>query len=267
MKIKYSWGTNPYYYLAGKYGIHPTYVQEMLVNVRFNDEDIRAVLEHLRKEVWKKFNFNRLDGALQFYHGKPIGTWAPKTIMEKRDVLILGTGPGIVAHCSAIESYIRRTKPIVLALNTQSVIDNKLIDFRVACHPVRLLADLEMHATLPQPLITPLSMLPETLQNEMKGKELRDFGLVVHDGEFSFHETYCVAPSSLVLAYSLAIGTCGKANSIVMAGFDGYDRGDARNEEIESLLSKFTQSGSTCEIFSITPTKYTNLQSRSVYAI
>ena len=164
-------------------------------------------------------------------------------------MLILGTGPGIVAHCSAIESYIRRTKPIVLALNTQSVIDNKLIDFRVACHPVRLLADLEMHATLPQPLITPLSMLPETLQNEMKGKELRDFGLVVHDGEFSFHETYCVAPSSLVLAYSLAIGTCGKANSIVMAGFDGYDRGDARNEEIESLLSKFTQSGSTCEIF------------------
>ena len=49
-------------------------------------------------------------------------------------------------------------------------------------------------------------MLPETLQNEMKGKELRDFGLVVHDGEFSFHETYCVTPSSLVLAYSLAIG-------------------------------------------------------------
>ena len=38
-----------------------------------------------------------------------------------------------------------------------------------------------------------------------------------------------------------------------MAGFDGYDRGDARNEEIESLLSKFTQSGSTCESFLLLP--------------
>ena len=30
MKKFYQWGTNPYYYLAGKYGIHPTYIQEML---------------------------------------------------------------------------------------------------------------------------------------------------------------------------------------------------------------------------------------------
>src|SRR6056297_49838 len=26
MKAEYGWGTNPYYYLAGKYGIHPTYI-------------------------------------------------------------------------------------------------------------------------------------------------------------------------------------------------------------------------------------------------
>ena len=31
MKIKHGWGTNPFYYLAGKYGIHPTYIQETSV--------------------------------------------------------------------------------------------------------------------------------------------------------------------------------------------------------------------------------------------
>ena len=31
MLKKYKWGTNPYYYLAGKYGIHPTYIQSMIV--------------------------------------------------------------------------------------------------------------------------------------------------------------------------------------------------------------------------------------------
>ena len=30
LKDKYNWGTNTYYYLAGLYGIHPTYIQEMI---------------------------------------------------------------------------------------------------------------------------------------------------------------------------------------------------------------------------------------------
>lgn len=267
MKTKHGWGTNPYYYLAGKHGIHPTYVQEMLINVRYDDEDIRAVLDHLKKEGGKQFNFNRMGGALEFYHGEPRGTWSPKTVMKNQDVLILGTGPGVLAHRSAIESYIRRNKPIVLALNTLSVIDNDLVDFRVACHPVRLLADLETHAKLRQPLITPLSMLPKTLKAELKDKETHNFGLAVQDGKFLFHETHCVIPSSLVLAYSLAVGTSGMAKRILMAGFDGYDRGDARNNEVENLLSAFSKSNSTCEIFSITPTKYKNLLARSVYGI
>ena len=30
MKAKYKWGANPYYYLAGQYKIHPTFIQIML---------------------------------------------------------------------------------------------------------------------------------------------------------------------------------------------------------------------------------------------
>ena len=101
----------------------------------------------------------------------------------------------------------------------------------------------------------------------MKGKELLDFGLEVRGGKFQFFKTHCVAPSSLVLAYSLAVVTSGKATRILMAGFDGYAKGDARNDEVEDLLNKFNESGSACELFSITPTKYRNLLSRSIYAI
>lgn len=36
MQAHYGWGTNPYYYLAGKYGIHPTYIQEMLSDSRYS---------------------------------------------------------------------------------------------------------------------------------------------------------------------------------------------------------------------------------------
>ena len=47
MQQKYKWGSNPYYYLAGKHGIHPTYIQEMLM-INFEENEIMAAIDQLR---------------------------------------------------------------------------------------------------------------------------------------------------------------------------------------------------------------------------
>lgn len=265
MKERYGWGTNSYYYLAGKYGIHPTYVQEMQGDARYDEEDILAVIDHLRAEGGKKFSLNTLDGARQFYRDNPKGSWNPSGLMQGREVLILGTGPGVAAHQSALEAYIRRSKPLVLALNTQSEIDPNLIDLRIACHPVRLLADAETHAALPQPLITPASMLPNRLRSALDGKELFDFGLGIAPDRFEFHKTHCIVPTSLVLAYALAVATSGQANRILMAGFDGYPDGDPRNDETASILSAYRDCVDEDQLLSITPTRH-RLNKCSIYS-
>jgi 4-hydroxy 2-oxovalerate aldolase len=267
MKDQFGWGTNPYYYLAGKYGIHPTYIQEMISDARYDDEDILAVTDHLRVEGGKKFSFDSMEGARQFYRGDPRGTWKPADLIAGREVLILGTGPSAAAHASALESYVRRAHPLVLALNTQSAIDSALIDLRIACHPVRLLADAEAYADLPQPLITPASMLPENLRMELQCKELLDFGLGIEAGRFEFHDTHCLTPTSLVLAYALAVVTSGKATKIFMAGFDGYQPADPRNHEVEDMLRLFSAATVSINITSVTPTSYKNMPSRSLYGI
>lgn len=266
MKTQYGWGTNPYYYLAGKYGIHPTYIQEMLGDARYDEEDILAVIDHLRAEGGKKFSFNTLDGARQFYHGAGQGSWNPASVMQGREVLILGTGPGVASHRPALESYIRRAQPLVLALNTQSGIDPELIDLRIACHPVRLLADAQTHATLPQPLITPASQLPEALRLELGDKELLDFGIGIEPGRYEFHDTHCVAPTSLVIAYALAAATSGQATRILMAGFDGYPAGDARNDEMNRLLNSYIEAGPHPDLLSVTPSAY-KLPQKSIYGL
>lgn len=266
MKARHGWGTNPYYYLAGKYGIHPTYIQEMCGDARYGEEDILAVIDHLRAEGGKKFSFDALDGARQFYHGEPQGSWRPAAMMQGREVLLLGTGPGVDAHRPALEAYIRKARPLVLALNTQSAIDPELIDLRIACHPVRLLADAEAHAQLPQPLITPASMLPDGLRAELGGKELLDFGLGIAPDRFEFHDTHCIAPTSLVLAYALAVATSGKASRILMAGFDGYPAGDARNDETAAILDAYRASVDDDRLTSVTPTKH-RIRSSSIYAV
>jgi len=267
MKAKFGWGTNPFYYLAGKYGIHPTYIQETMGDARYSEEDILAVIDHLRAEGGKKFSFDTLEGARHFYVGSPRGSWKPAEAMAGREVLILATGPGVAAHRPALEAYIRRTRPLVIALNTQSAIDTQLIHLRIACHPVRLLADAEAHAALPQPLITPASMLHESILSELGDKDLLDFGMGIEPGLFEFHETHCITPTSLVLAYSLAVATSGKAARILMAGFDGYPPGDTRNNDVEAMLSAFASTGVDCSLESITPTIYKGLAPRSLYGM
>ena len=266
MQAHYGWGTNPYYYLAGKYGIHPTYIQEMLSDSRYSEEDVLAVIEHLRVEGGKKFSLNTLDAARHFYRGEPTGQWSPKERFAGRDVLLLGTGPGVARHRDALERYTRDHEPLVLALNTQSAIDADLIDLRVACHPVRLLADCDSHTHLPQPLITPYSMLPADVRDSLAGKDVLDFGLNVQADSFEFSDTHCTAPTSLVVAYALAMATSGQATRILMAGFDGYGADDPRTQEMQALFEQYQQAEQALPLTAITSTRY-GLHTESVYAL
>lgn len=265
LKHKCGWGSNPYYYLSGKYGIHPTYIQEMLGDSRFSEEDILAAIDHLKVEGGKKFSFNALDATRHFYQGDPKGSWSPEAVVAGREVLILGAGPGVAEHKVAIESYITANKPFVIALNTQSAVAQRLIDVRVACHPVRLLADCAAHTALPQPLVTPASMLPSDVVASLSGKQLLDFGLSVKANTFSFSETNATLPNSLVISYALALATSGKADRILLAGFDGYGADDPRTKEMQKVLELF-KSTSALDVISVTPTCY-SVPTMSVYAL
>lgn len=262
----YGWGTNPYYYLAGKYGIHPTYIQEMLGDSRYDEEDVLAVIDHLRVEGGKKFSLNTLDAARHFYQGQARGGWQPSERMQGRQLLLLGSGPGVGEHRQALEQYIRKNKPLVMALNTQSGVASELIDLRVACHPVRLLADCEAHTQLPQPLITPASMLPEDVQTSLAGKELYDYGLQVAPDNFAFEASHCTLPTSMVIAYALAVATSGQVNEILMAGFDGYTADDPRNREMDRLLEAYQQHPQARALTAVTPSRF-RLNQVSIYGL
>lgn len=266
MQAHYGWGTNPYYYLAGKYGIHPTYIQEMLSDSRYDEEDLLAVIEHLRQGGGKKFSVDTLDAARHFYRVEAQGSWSPKNTFEGRDVLLLGAGPGVERHRKALERYIRENKPLVVALNTQCGLEPELIDLRVACHPVRLLADCEEHIRLPQPLITPFSMLPEDLRSALAGKEVLDFGLNIAPGQFSFGAVHCTLPASLVVAYALAVVSSGNASKVLMAGFDGFGADDPRSHEMKQLFEQYQSTEQAVTLVAITPTRY-SIHTESVYAL
>ena len=260
------WGPNPYYYLAGKYRIHPTYVQEMLSDSRYSEEDLLAAIEHLRFEGGRQFSTNTLDAARHFFQGEARGQWQPAVQLRGRELLLLGSGDGVRVHRDGLETYIRARRPVVLAMNTQSGIAPELIDYRVACHPVRLLADCEAHTQLPQPLITPASMLPGDVREALADKELLDFGLQVEAGGFAFEASRCTLPTSLVIAYALAVATSGEVTRVLMAGFDGYVAGDPRNRELEDLLQAYMGHPGARPLQAVTPCGY-RIPEASIYGL
>ena len=249
MQQKFGWGSNAFYFLSG-----------------YSEEDILSVINYLKNNDSKSFSLEMLDAAKEFYHGDPQGKWSPTKEFLGREILILGTGPGVANNQQALEAFIAKHKPYVIALNTQKMVKSNLIDARIACHPLRLLADCNEHVDLPQPLITPASMLPKSVLQSLNGKKLLDFGISIRGNKFSFSPTYCELPVSLVMAYALAVSTSGKAKRILLSGFDGYNGDDPRNDENNKIFQEYITHPDSIECISITPTKY-DLKIISVYGL
>jgi 4-hydroxy 2-oxovalerate aldolase len=266
LKEQYGWGVNPYYYLAGKYSVHPTYIQKMISDTRYNEEDIISVIHYLKEQGGGKFNPDALETARHFYLSETKGTWKPEKIIKNNNVLIIGTGPSTIRHCNAIESYIKKHHPFVIALNAQKSISEDLINARAACHPVRILADCHEYLNLPQSLIVPASMLPSSVKQKLLQKELLDFDIAVDEKGFEFNASNCTLPNLLVLSYVLAIATSGKAKQILLAGFDGYGADDPRRKEIDNIFNLYRKAQGNIDFFSITETRY-EIPIKSVYGL
>ena len=266
LQNKYKWGTNPFYFLAGMHGIHPTFIQAMLNDLRFGPLDILSAIDHLKSVGGKTFNKNLLDTDKKMYSGKCVGKWYPKSKIANKEVLILGAGPGVIKHKTAIEEYIKQKKPFVIGLNTQRSINEKLINIRVACSAFRLLTERKKFKSVKQTLVLPVKRLSKDINNYLSPNSLLDFGIQVVPEKFKFKSNYAILPNSLTISYALAIATSGKAKKILLAGFDGYSADDPRRVEMDSLLALYQQSRSRIPLVSITPTRY-KINSTSIYAL
>lgn len=264
MQQKFGWGPNPYYYMAGKFGIHPTYVQTMLSDNRYENDEILTVLDEIKKVGGKSYSPDSLELARKFFIKTPQGSWNPEELIKEKTLLIIGSGPNIHKYSLALENYIKKQKPVVIALNKQSPVNQNLIDARAACRPLRLLADAEDHNNFQQPLICPASMLPNEVSKIFVNKEIYDFGIFVKENTFEIHDNHCVLPYSLVIAYVLAIGIRGKAQKILLAGFEGYPSGDKRMLEMEKIFSLYSRNNDAVDLFAVTPSQY-NIHHESIF--
>ncbi len=265
IKQKYKWGPNPHYYLAGKYGIHPTYIQEMLAS-DFDENEVLAAINQLKNTGAKKYNADLVRSEFQRSAKLQKGNWSPIKRIKSRDVLLLASGPKASDYKYEIEKYIKRKKPFVIAMNTNICINKKFVDIFAACNPLKLVAYSDSYKSLNLPIAIPKSFLSEELKRKFKNLKILDFSVGIKENHFQFYKTGAVIPRLYTLAYALSIATSGNASKILLAGLDGYGSNHKLTKRIDELFYLYSSFKDAKPVIAITPTFY-SVTSTSIYAI
>ena len=265
LHVKHGWGTNIFYYLSAIYGIHPTYIQEMLSDDRYDTNQIISTINFLKSQKSSSFSRENLNIASSGFEGDENGTWDLNNFCKDKTVLIIGSGPSTKKYIKNIQQYITKNKPLVLCLNINESVPEELVDAYVACHDTRILIESDSYSKIGKPIIIPLSRVPEKIIQSIKDVDFLDYGLKVQKNSFKILNNGCVLDKPLALAYAISVATAGRAKKIFLCGVDGYPSSESRQIEVVEMLKNYSEIKDSLEILALTPTTYPIYQS-SIFA-
>ncbi|MEI8705625.1 aldolase catalytic domain-containing protein [Pseudoalteromonas sp. B62] len=268
MQKDYGWGSNLLYFLGAQKNVHPTYIQNLLSNSHLGKDEVVGALQYLLEQNGtSKYDGAVLEAALNLNTStEVISGDNVSNIFKNKEVLILTNAESVKKHKKAIELYIDKKKPIVISLNVNKIINDKVIDYIAITHNFKFLSEKSDYPSLTKPIVYPAHRFsPEDFKLIPANNNIR-YGLDVAKGVFNVKESSCVIPNELTIAYALSFALAGGATDITLAGVDGYDSNDSRQlEMIEFFELLKEQVIERLNIFSITPTTYP-VNKGSVYA-
>lgn len=264
LKSEFNWGSNLPYYLSAIYSIHPTYVQELLNNKQYDTHHILEALEFLRNSGGSVYSSEGLQVAVTSAGKHFTGTWNATNWVKDQTVLIVAPGPKANEHAHALKTYIRTHQPTVIALNTSTCLTSDYVSVFAACHRMKILMDIDKYQNLQKPLILPYMSLPEHIKTKLSHVNIKDYGIKIAPKSFHPEYNFCVIPNMLVAAYALSLCIIGHAKKVILAGFDGYEKSDPRQVEMQEVFDLYKENTSFPPIISVTPTTY-DIPNGSIY--
>lgn len=252
---KYKWGSSELYSLAADYNIHPTYIQEMVSDERYSDEQIRDIVEYMKNIPSTSYNQDTLDEIRVKSNSDKNGTWNAKNWCNGSEILLIGNGPSVKAYQNKIIDFIINNTLTILTINIQDTIPNKYINGIVSANKSRILMDSKFYSKLDIPLYMPKDLISDIPEKNMVVKKVNDYGSRIIKNSFSISQRSCVIPFQLTAIYALALVTMGGAKKIYLAGFDGYEDNKLQNEMLSSL-NLYKEDSNSIELISITPNSY-----------
>ena len=268
LQKKHNWGSNLLYYLGAQNNVHPTYVQNILTDRRYKDDEKLLAINYLSNlNDSNSYNNETLDAALRFYNDSndKDGNDNVSNLFNKKDVLIITNAESASKHAKAVEMFIQRHKPTVLSININNIISDKYIDYYVITHNSKFLSESNLYKEIKKPLILPGCRFTKDELDDLNKLRLIDYGVDIKKDTLDPKNNHAIIPYDITVAYILAILLQSKINSLSVVGFDGYSKNDLRQEEMIKLISLYKEHKNSVEIRSLTPTTYP-INKSSIYA-
>jgi 4-hydroxy 2-oxovalerate aldolase len=252
LQQKYQWGPNYYYHYAAINNIHPTYIQNLLDDKRYNLDQRKFALKSLKAKNSNIFSEDNLKSAI-YKKNEFKDNFNASNFFKNKHICILASGPSGNKLSKQVINYIKRKKPIVLSLNINQYIPKKYIDYYVSSYEYRVFFDAQFFNKMNKKIIMPYSLFKKHLNNRINNDFLIDYGLRIKNKAFNVFDSYCELDSPLAIAYSLAFCSIGSAKSINLAFVDGYEGDDLKNLAISNCISKFKNKNQKIKLKFLTP--------------
>ena len=262
LKGRYKWGTNRYYRFAATKSIHPSYIQELLNNRAYQKKNYKNILKSLANIDSKKYNPKYLIN----YNNKKLIKYGIDKIKLNKDILILGSSPNLRLFKKKIKKFIDKKHLSTIAVNLNSIFEDRFIDYRVASHPNRIQIDHGLYKKFDNKLILPSNILNQKIVNNLKKQKNLMFNYNIklsNNNRIIVKKNEATLPNFLVLGYALSIAVSKNAKNIFLAGFEGFKKDNYANDESKNTLEIFKKRFKKINIRSITPTKY-NLEYKKI---
>ena len=253
---KYKWGANIYYHFASQKHIHPTYIQTLLSDPRYDDVQISEAVSSLADNQSSLFSSELLEETFfDIQRNSFKGSWDPSNWLKDEEVLLVAAGDSVKDQKKQIIEFIEKHRLKVFLLNFNRVIPQEIIEATIVCNDSKALLDSTSYSKLSKPLITPFKSLKNLLPKSKKIK-LHNYGLILEKDSFEFKKNYCKLDSPLVAAYALGIMHKAKVKKLYIAGFDGYKDNPILNEQMEKIFKRYKNLNNPLDLISLTPTLY-----------
>lgn len=256
LKKKYKWGKSELYKFAAEKSIHPTYVQNFLDTKKLSKNEIKIILNDLSQINARKYDFDIFNKYIE--RSSKLNHLSDQNftgIFKKKNVLILANGPSLYNNIDEINHFILNKKPIVLTLNFIPIIKRKLINYVVISHYEKLLEHMNIIKKNTNNIIIPKERLEKIKKTTNSIFIKNNYGIIVKKKNFKVFKNHCVIPNNLVFSYSMALCKIGKAGKIYVAGLDGYDDNDYKNNEMSDTI-KIINKNYKSNLISLFKTKY-----------
>ena len=184
LQKKYNWGSSIYYYLSAVHGIHPTYIQAMLSDGRYDINQILTAIDFLKSRPSSSYSLEGMLDAIANSSGSQHGNWSAKNWAKDNEILIIGSGPSTKKYILEIVEYIKAKKPLVLCLNINKDFPSDLVTAYAACHETRITIELDLYLDLTKPIILPMGRIPNGIKELLLNVDVLDYGLRIKEGNF-----------------------------------------------------------------------------------